>query len=353
MSKLFEPLIIKDISLRNRIAMSPMCQYMAKNGYAAPWHLVHYGSRAVGGAGLIIQEATAVSPEGRITPGDLGLYEDGQIEMFKEITSFIHDQGAVAGVQLAHAGRKAGCARPWDGGRQLQLNEGGWATVAPSPIAFQMEDDIPVALDGGGIRKVISDFKAAASRALQAGYKVIEIHAAHGYLMHQFLSPLSNHRNDSYGGCFENRIRLLIETVESVKSAWPLNLPLFVRISSTDWVDNGWNIQESLQLASILKQMGVDLIDCSSGGLIPNVKIPLEPGYQVTFSEIIKKETSIKTAAVGLITEARQAENILTNGQADLVIIGREFLRDPYFTIHAAKALGHNLTWPLQYGRAK
>lgn len=353
MSKLFSPLTIKDITLRNRIVISPMCQYSAVDGFANDWHLVHYGSRAVGGAALIIQEATAVSPEGRISPGDLGLYKEEHIEKLRQITSFIHQHGAVAGIQLAHAGRKAGCAKSWDGGKQLKDNEGGWTTVAPSAIAFNPEDDTPQALDADGIKKIITDFKVAAQRAVKAGYKLVEIHAAHGYLIHQFLSPLSNQRTDNYGGSFENRIRLLLEIVKAVQTEWPQNLPLFVRISATDWVDGGWNIDEAVKLSSILKQNGVDLIDCSSGGMVPYAKIPLAPGYQVAFAEQIKKETGILTGAVGLITEAKQAEDILSKGQADLIIIARASLRDPNFALHAAQILGDDIEWPLQYKRAK
>jgi len=330
-----------------------MCQYSASDGFANDWHLVHLGSRAVGGAGLIIQEATAVSAEGRISPGDLGLYHDNHILNLQRITSFINQQGAVAGIQLAHAGRKASCARPWNGGRQITEKDGGWATVAPSSIAFYQEDNAPHALDREGIEKVKSDFKMAAMRALKAGYKLIEIHAAHGYLLHQFLSPLSNHRTDNYGGSFENRIRLLLEIVKEVQTVWPKKLPMFVRISATDWAENGWNTGEAVQLSSVLKSYGIDLIDCSSGGLVPDAKIPLGPGYQVTFAEQIKKETGILTGAVGLITEAQQAENILMKKQADLIIFGRESLRQPYFALNAAHILGEDIPWPLQYLRAK
>jgi 2,4-dienoyl-CoA reductase-like NADH-dependent reductase (Old Yellow Enzyme family) len=330
-----------------------MCQYSAEDGFATDWHLVHYGSRAVGGAALIIQEATGVSPEARISPGDLGIYKEDHIEKLRQITSFIHQHGAVAGIQLAHAGRKAGCAKPWDGGKQLKENEGGWTTVAPSAIAFNPEDDAPKALDLDGINKVINDFKIAAKRSLQAGYKLIEIHAAHGYLIHQFLSPLSNHRTDNYGGSFENRIRLLLEIVTAIQTEWPENLPLFVRISATDWAEGGWNADEAVKLSSILKQKGVDLIDCSSGGMVPYQKIPLGPGYQVSFAERIKKETGILTGAVGLITEAQQAEEILVKGQADIIFIARASLRDPHFPLHAAQILGDDSEWPLQYKRAK
>lgn len=353
MSELLSPLIIKDIVFKNRITISPMCQYSAVAGFANDWHLVHLGSRAVGGSGLIIQEATAVSPEGRITPGDLGLYKEEHIEKLRSITAFIHQQGAVAGIQLAHAGRKASCATPWNGAKQIDKNAGGWATVSSSAIAFNPEDDTPLALDSDGIKKVVADFKTAAARAILAGYKLIEIHAAHGYLIHQFLSPLSNHRTDNYGGNFENRIRLLLEIVKAIQTVWPKNLPVFVRISATDWVEGGWNIDEAVQLSSILKLNGVDLIDCSSGGLVPYAKIPFRPGYQVAFAERIKKETSILTSAVGLITEVQQAEDILVRGQADLILMARESLREPYFALRAAAILGDDIAWPLQYLRAK
>jgi len=330
-----------------------MCMYSAVDGFANDWHLVHLGSRAAGGAGLIIQEATAVSPEGRITPGDLGLYKEEHIEMLQRITSFIHQHGAVAGVQLAHAGRKASCARPWDGGKQLKKNDSGWTTVAPSAIPFYPDDEVPQALDVEGIQKVISDFRVAAKRALKAGYKVIDIHAAHGYLVHQFLSPLCNQRTDSYGGSFENRIRLLLEISEAVRTVWPLNLPLFVRLSATDWAEGGWNIDESVKLAIILKQKNVDLIDTSAGGMVHNPKVTVGPGFMVPYAEQIKNEAGILTSAVGLITQVQQAEEILQKGQADLILIGRESLRNPYFALNAAKLLGDEVEWPNQYLRAK
>ena len=353
MSKLFTPLVIKSVTLKNRLAISPMCQYSAVDGFANDWHLVHLGSRAVGGAGLIIQEATAVAPEGRITPGDLGLYDDAHVEKLETITRFIRQQGSVAGIQLAHAGRKAGMAVPWNGGLQLQETEGGWKTVSASQLAFNPGDNAPEALDIVGISRVISDFKIAARRALEAGFQVVEIHAAHGYLIHQFLSPLSNQRTDRYGGSFENRIRLLLEIVYGVKMVWPKNLPLFVRISATDHVEGGWNLQESIQLSEILKTQGVDLIDCSSGGLVPYAKIPFGPGYQVPFSAAIKKEAGILTGAVGLITTVEQSEAILQNNEADLILYARESLREPYFALKAAAALGENIDWPIQYIRAK
>lgn len=353
MSKLFSPLTIKNITLKNRIGISPMCMYSANNGFANDFHLAHYGSFALGGAGLIIQEATAVSPEGRISDGDLGIYKDEHIEILQRINAFIHEQGSASAIQLAHAGRKAGFATPWKGGKLLPENEGGWPTLAPSSLPFSKTDKTPLALDDIGIKKVISDFKMAALRALQADFKVVEIHAAHGYLIHQFLSPLSNHRTDTYGGSFENRIRLLLEIIEAVNTVWPKSLPLFVRISTTDWFEGGWSIEESIKLSSILKNMGIDLMDCSSGGAVPDVIIPVKPNYQVKFAERIKTATGILTGAVGLITEAEQAEAILQREEADLILIARKALRDPRFALNAAKKLGTTIDWPQQYRRAK
>ena len=332
--------------------MSQMCQYSSTDGFVKDWHVVHLGGRAVGGAGLIIAEATAVVPEGRITPGDLGLWSDEHILGLSRITRFIHQQGAVAGIQLAHAGRKASCAVPWEGGKQLGLKQGGWQTVAPGNIPFIQSDAPPSPLDKEGIGRVISGFRAAAERALIAGFKVIEIHSAHGYLLHEFLSPLSNNRTDEYGGSFENRIRLLQQVIESVKSVWPAENPLFVRLSATDWTDGGWTIEESVRLALILKEMKVDLIDCSSGGNVFNARIPVGPGFQVQFSGAVR-ETGIMTGAVGLITGASQAEAILEEGKADLVFFGRELLRNPYFPLAAARELGDDIEWPLQYLRSK
>jgi len=352
MSKLFSSLIIKNTSFRNRIVMSPMCQYSATDGFTNDWHLVHLGSRAVGGSGLIITEATAVSPEGRITPGDIGLWSDEHIAGLSRIVNFIHLQGAIAGIQLAHAGRKASCAVPREGGRQLDEKHGGWQTVAPCEIPFIPVDRTPVQLSQTGIQKVLTDFREAAGRARIAGFKVIEIHSAHGYLLHEFLSPLSNQRTDEYGGSFENRIRLLLQVIGSVKLQWPAENPLFVRISSTDWTEGGWTIEESVKLAHILKEIGIDLIDCSSGGNVFDAKTPLGPGYQVPFSEAIRK-TGILTGAVGMITTASQAESILQEEKADLVLLARELLRNPYFPLLAAKELGDEVTWPVQYLRAR
>lgn len=351
---LFSSLKIKDIELRNRIAISPMCEYSSEDGFATDWHLVHLGSRAVGGAGLIITEATAVSPEGRISPNDLGIYKDEHIEKLRDIVDFIHEHGAVAGTQLAHAGRKASHQRPWEGGKQIASDApNGWKTVAPSALAFAEGEELPLELDKAGIEKVKADFKAAAIRADKAGFKVIELHGAHGYLIHEFLSPLSNHRTDEYGGSFENRARFLLEVIDEVHEVWPKDKLLFVRISATDWTAGGWTADDSVALAKILKGKGVDLVDCSTGGNVLGAKIPLKPGYQVEFADKVKKEADVLTGAVGLITEAAQADEIIKTGQADLVLIARESLRDPYFPLHAARELGYDVKWPLQYERAK
>ncbi|MBC6989887.1 NADPH dehydrogenase NamA [Hymenobacter sp. BT491] len=352
-AKLFSPLRLRGLELKNRIVVSPMCEYSSQDGFANDWHLVHLGSRAVGGAGLIIFEATAVSPEGRITPDDLGIWKDEHIEMLKRITSFIESQGSVSGVQLAHAGRKASTSSPWKGGVKVPEDQGGWQTVAPSALPFSDAYPMPVALDEAGIQKVLDDFRAATKRCLEAGFKVIEIHAAHGYLLHEFFSPLSNQRTDHYGGSFENRIRLLLEVVAAVREIWPTDHPLFVRISATDWTEGGWSIEDSVALANVLKTKDVDLIDASTGGNVPNARIPVGPGYQVEFAARIRQETGIPTGAVGIITDARQAETILENNQADLIIMAREFLRDPYFPLHAAQELGADVPWPVQYERAK
>lgn len=353
MAHLFEPLTLKSITLRNRIGVSPMCQYSSEDGAATDWHFVHLASRAVGGAGLVIAEATAVSPEGRITPGDAGIWADKHIEPLARINRFIKGQGSVAGIQLAHAGRKASAARPWDGGDHLPDDAGGWTPVAPSAVAFGGGlDKVPHALTVEEIAGVRRDFVAAAKRALAAGYEWVELHGAHGYLGHEFLSPLANQRTDQYGGSFENRIRFLIETARDVRAVWPDGLPLTARISCSDWVEGGWDIEQSIELARRLKQEGVDLIDCSSGGAVPNAKIEVGPGYQVPFAERIRREAGIATAAVGLITEAKQADEIIRQGRADLVLLARAFLRDAYWPAHAASELGHKLTPPVQYGRA-
>jgi len=351
--ELYTSLNIKSLTLKNRIVISPMCQYSSDDGFATDWHLVHLGSRAIGGAALIIQEASAVSPEGRISPDDLGIWNDQHIEKLQTITAFISAQNAIPGIQLAHAGRKASVTSPWKGNKKLPPDAGGWQTVAPSAIGYHENESTPEALDESGIQQVISDFKAAAARVVRAGYQVVEIHAAHGYLLHQFLSPLSNLRTDQYGGSFENRIRFTLEIVEAVRSVWPAELPLFVRISATDWADGGWNIDESVQLSKILKEKGVDVIDVSSGGLVSHQKIPVGPGYQVPFAERIKQETGILTGAVGLITESNQAENIIKEEQADLVFFARESLRNPNLGLTFATELGADIKWPEPYERAK
>lgn len=343
-----ETLRIKSVTLKNRIGMSPMCQYSAIDGFTSDWHKVHYVSRAVGGVGLILVEATAVAPEGRITPADLGLWSDAHIEGLKKITAQINKYGSVPGIQIAHAGRKASHARPVDGGKQLKADDGGWQTVGPSAIPFEQGEVAPHALDQAGIDRVIVQFRAAAQRALLAGFRVLEIHAAHGYLIHEFLSPLSNQRTDAYGGSFENRIRLMLQVTEAVQSVWPADLPLFVRLSATDWTSGGWTPEETVQLCSILHQNGVDLIDCSSGGNIATAKIPVAPGYQVAFAEAVRK-TGILTSAVGLITSPQQIRSILEEEKADLVLLGRELLRNPYFALFA----DGSSVWPVQYLRAK
>ncbi len=350
---LFQPIRFRSIIFKNRIMVSPMCQYSCKDGFANDWHLVHLGSRAVGGAGLVMTEAAAVSPEGRITPDDLGIYKNEHIPFLKRITDFISAQGAVPGIQLAHAGRKASHQSPWKGSAAIPASEGGWLTVAPSAVAYKSDEPLPLEMTLTDIQKVIKDFTDATSRALEAGFKVFEIHAAHGYLINEFLSPLSNFRKDAYGGSFENRIKLLLEIADSIRMVIGNELPLFVRISASDWVDGGWNTEDSVALAKILELRKVDLIDCSSGGNSPEQKIDVKPLYQVHFAELIKKSTGIATGAVGLITTPQEAESILINGQADMIILARQFLRDPYFPLHAAKELNTDTPWPSQYERAK
>lgn len=353
MAKLFEPLKIKDIELKNRIVVSPMCEYSSIDGFATDWHLVHLGSRAVGGAALILSEATAVSPEGRITPDDLGIWKDEHIDRLKRITSFIESQGSVPGIQLAHAGRKASHHAPWKGAHPLGSEEGAWQTVGPSVLPFKEGTPAPAALDKAGIRKVVDDFRAGAGRALEAGFRVAEVHGAHGYLLHQFYSPLSNQRNDEYGGSFDNRVRLLLEVTAAIREVWPKNYPLFVRISATDWVEGGWTIEDSVRLARLLKERDVDLVDCSSGGNIPGVKVPVGPLYQTPFAEQVRQEAGIMTGAVGLITTPRECEDIIAHGKADVVLLAREILRDPHFPLRAARELGADIPWPVQYERAK
>ena len=354
MNQLFTPLTLRQLQLPNRIAVSPMCQYSARGGMANDWHLVHLGSRAVGGAGLVIIEATAVTPEGRISPEDLGIWSDEHVEPLRRITRFIEAQGAFAGIQLAPAGRKASTWQPWLGKHgSVPVAAGGWTPVGPSAIAFDPEHAVPTALDEPGIEAVIEAFVVAAERSLAAGFKVAEIHAAHGYLLHQFLSPLSNQRQDAYGGSFDNRIRLLLRVTEAVRAVWPDELPLFVRLSATDWVQDGWNPEDTVELARRLKAVGVDLIDVSSGGTAANAEIPVGPGYQTGFAEQVRRGADIATGTVGMITEAVQAEHVLRTGQADLILLARELLRDPYWPLHAAEYLrDKSVPWPAQYVRA-
>jgi 2,4-dienoyl-CoA reductase-like NADH-dependent reductase (Old Yellow Enzyme family) len=353
MALLFQPLRIKEVELKNRIVVSPMCEYSSEDGFANDWHLVHLGTRAVGGAALVFTEATAVSPEGRISPWDLGIWKDEHIPFLKRITSFIHEHDSIAGMQLAHAGRKASVETPWRGGKFISANDGGWQSVAPSPVPLRDGDGTPRELSITGIKTVVNDFRLAAARALEAGFKVVEIHAAHGYLINEFLSPLSNFRTDEYGGSFDNRVRFLLEIVDEVNTVWPKNYPLFVRISAIEWAENGWSLEDSIKLAKLLKARGVDLIDCSSGGNVYRAKVETGPLYQVPFAEGVKKGADILTGAVGLITSAAQCEEILTAGKADVILLARQLLRDPYFPLHAAKELGYDIKWPSQYERAK
>jgi 2,4-dienoyl-CoA reductase-like NADH-dependent reductase (Old Yellow Enzyme family) len=352
-SKLFQTLRIREVEFRNRIFVSPMCQYSAKNGVPGEWHFVHYGSRASGGAGGVIFEATAVSPEGRISYGDLGLWNEEQESAFSRITAFVKSQGAVAGIQLAHAGRKGSCEVPWRGGQAILEGANSWPVLAPSALAFAPGSPEPRELSRAEIARVVDDFAAAAGRALRAGFELLEIHMAHGYLLHEFLSPLSNRRSDLYGGQLENRLRLPLEVVRRVRAVWPQHLPLFVRVSATDWVEGGWDLPQTLVLSRYLKEIGVDLLDCSSGGLVADAKIPAGPNFQVPFAEVVRKEAGLLTGAVGLITEPQQAEEIVASGKADAVLIGRGFLKDPHWALHCASALGVKVPWPPQYERAK
>jgi 2,4-dienoyl-CoA reductase-like NADH-dependent reductase (Old Yellow Enzyme family) len=353
MPHLFDPLPVRSITFPNRVFVSPMCEYSSSDGFANDWHFVHLGSRAVGGAGLVFTEATAVTAEGRISPEDLGIWKDEHLEMLSKIARFVHEQGSVAGLQLAHAGRKASTYRPWSGEGAVPESEGGWTDVlAPSAIKFVESYPQPREMSIGEIAGTTAAFAAAAARAHAAGFRVIEIHAAHGYLIHEFLSPLSNQRTDQYGGSFENRTRLLREIVTAVRGVWPDSLPLFTRISSTDWIEGGWDVEQSIELARQLKPLGVDFIDCSSGGNAATAPIPIGPGYQTMFAERVRKEAGILTGAVGMITSAIQAEHIVGSGQADAVLMARELLRDPYFPMRAARELGQDITWPAQYLRA-
>jgi 2,4-dienoyl-CoA reductase-like NADH-dependent reductase (Old Yellow Enzyme family) len=351
MSKLFSPLRMRETTFRNRIFVSPMCEYSSEEGIPNDWHLVHLGSRAVGGAGLVMVEATAVSAVGRISPADSGIWSDAHAQAFQKITRFVKEQGAVPAVQLAHAGRKASTEVPWLGSGTVK--SGAWQTIAPSAVAFDEKYAVPREMSAGDIDAVVEQFVAAVGRSAAAGFEVIELHMAHGYLMHEFLSPLSNRRSDEYGGSLANRMRLPLRVAKEAREAWPKNLAMFVRISATDWAAGGWDLPQSIEFAKALKEIGIDLIDCSSGGLVPYAKIPNEPGYQVPFAEAIRREAGIATGAVGLITEAKQAEQIVASGQADVVLLARELLRDPYWALHAAKVLGVEMEWPKQYRRAK
>lgn len=350
---LLSPLTIRGVTFRNRVVMAPMCQYTAQEGLANDWHLVNVGSRAVGGAALVVVEASAVTWDGRISPGDVGLWGDQHIEPLERIARFVRNQGAVAGIQLAHAGRKASCDLAWNGGTRLKTREeGGWPVVSPSPLPFHETDPSPMPLNARGIEGIVDAFAAAAQRALKAGFQVLEIHAAHGYLLHQFLSPLSNHRDDQYGGSLENRMRLVLEVAGRLRTLMPDDLPLFVRISATDWIAGGWDIEQSIELAKQLKAAGVDLIDVSSGGIVPRAHIPVGRGYQVRFARRIGDEAGILTGAVGLITEVHHADEIVTGGDADLIFLGRELLRDPYWVLKAQHELEEEASWPIQYGYA-
>ncbi|SCX86729.1 NADH:flavin oxidoreductase/NADH oxidase [Nitrosospira sp. Nsp13] len=350
---LLSPLTIRGVTFPNRIAMSPMCMYSAEDGFANDFHLVHLGSRAMGGVGLVMVEATAVTAEGRISPADMGIWKDEHIEPLARIARFVETQGAIPGIQLAHAGRKASCDKPWTGGRSLKTaTEGGWPVIGPSPLPFDAGDPIPAAMSEADIGHCIDAWKAATKRALAAGFKLIELHAAHGYLMHEFLSPISNQRTDEYGGNLENRMRLLLRLAGRLREIIPHDLPFFVRISATDWTHGGWDIEQSIALCRELKVLGVDLIDVSSGGATPDAKIPVSRGYQIPFARRIREEAKIRTGGLGMITDPQYADEIITSGQADLVFIGRELLREPYWAIKAQHSMGEEPAWPTQYGYA-
>ena len=351
---LFSKLKLRELEFKNRIFIAPMCQYSCEDGMPNDWHLVHLGSRAVGGAACIIQEATAVSPEGRISPADAGIWNYEQAQAYQRITGFLKDNGAIPAIQLAHAGRKASTAAPWVGGYSLDESEGGWRPLlAPSAIPFDLESPVPQEMTLEDIDQLVEQFVAATHRSQVAGFEVVEIHAAHGYLLHEFLSPLSNQRTDDYGGSLENRMRFPLRVAQAVREAWPEHLPVLVRISATDWVKGGWDLEQSIEFCKHLKDIGIDLIDVSTGALVPDVKIPARPGYQIPFAEAIRREAGIPTGAVGLITTASQAEQTLATGQADVVLLGRESLRDPHWPLHAAHFLGAEVNWPKQYQGAK
>ena len=352
MSHLFEPVSFRELTLRNRIVVSPMCQYSAHDGFVNDWHFVHLASRAVGGAGLVFTEATAVTPEGRISIEDLGIWDDVHAGAFERTARFVKGEGAAFGIQLAHSGRKGSTLRPWDGLGGVPAEEGGWQPIAPSALPFADNYPMPCAMTHDDIARVVDAFRRSALRALNVGFDVVEVHAAHGYLIHEFLSPLSNTRTDQYGGSFDNRVRLCLEIVDAVRSVWPDPLPLFVRISATDWAEGGWEIEQSVELARRLHGHGVDLIDCSSGGNIAQAKVPLGPGYQVPFAERIRRDAAVATGAVGLINDPHEADAIIRGGQADVILLARAMLRDPYWPLRAARELGHDVTWPTQYLRA-
>jgi 2,4-dienoyl-CoA reductase-like NADH-dependent reductase (Old Yellow Enzyme family) len=352
MPHLFTPLPLRSLTLANRIVVSPMCQYSSVDGFANDWHYIHLGSRAVGGPALVFTEASAVTPEGRISPQDLGIYDDAHVAGLARIVRFIHDQKCLAGMQLAHAGRKGSTTPPWQGSTRVDADAGGWQPIGPTETPFSPAYPVPRAMTVEDIRAAVGAFCAAARRALAAGFDVVEIHAAHGYLIHEFLSPLVNTRTDEYGGSFDNRVRLCLEIVEAVRGVWPDRLPLFVRISSTDWKEGGWDVDQAVELARRMLARGVDLVDCSSGGAVPDVAIPLGPGYQVSFAERIRRDAGIATGAVGLITQPQQADTIVRGGHADCVLLARELLRDPYWPLRAARELGHTVPWPVQYLRA-
>jgi len=353
MSQLFSPLTLRGLEFKNRVFVSPMCQYSAPDGLATSWHLVHLGSRAIGGAALVMTEATAVSAVGRISPQDLGIWSNMHAEALTPVVRFIRDHGAIPGIQLAHAGRKASTDTPWHSGGPLDAAQGGWQPLAPSALPFASGSPMPRALDAADIEQVVDEFVDAARRSLVAGFQVVELHMAHGYLLHEFLSPLSNRRNDVYGGSLENRMRLPLRVVRAVRETWPQELPVFVRISATDWCDGGWDLVQSIELARQLKDAGVDLVDCSSGGLVADARIPAGPGYQMPFAAAIRREAGIATGAVGFVTEPLQAEHIVSTGIADAVLLARQLLRDPYWPLTAARALGVDVPWPAQYARAK
>jgi 2,4-dienoyl-CoA reductase-like NADH-dependent reductase (Old Yellow Enzyme family) len=351
-SVLFSKWKLRSVEFRNRVFVSPMCQYSSPGGVPNDWHLVHLGSRACGGAGLVLTEATAVCPEGRISPDDTGIWNDAQAQAWAPIARFVRSQGAIAGIQLAHAGRKASTELPWRGGAPVGPGTRGWIPFGPSPVPFDEGYPVPVELAPSDLNEIVRLFVDAARRAHAAGFEVVEIHMAHGYLLHEFLSPLSNRRTDAYGGSLENRMRLPLEVAHAVRASWPERLPVFVRVSATDWAEGGWDLAQTVVLARHLADAGIDLVDCSSGGLVPHARIPAGPGFQVPFAETVRRESGIATGAVGFITDARQAEAIVASGQADAVLLARELLRDPYWPLHAARALEAEIEWPVQYARA-